>query len=204
MADSFINAFKSREDATQWVVLVVGIIATIFIVMRPRWKRRRDPMVEAARPQQFSLAQQRSLERDMNGLMVEMLETARKMAAQLETRSAKIEVLLQEADEKIAALQAGTRSGRRDLLEADHKSESPPEHRLLAPALSTEVSANSSESSESGQNDQNSHDLAEVPPDPRHAEVYSMADQGRSPHEIAKKLNRPNGEVELILALRPH
>ena len=31
-----------------------------------------------------------------------------------------------------------------------------------------------------------------------------MADQGRSPQEIARKLNRPNGEVELILALRPH
>ena len=30
-----------------------------------------------------------------------------------------------------------------------------------------------------------------------------MADQGRSPQEIARKLNRPNGEVELILALRP-
>jgi hypothetical protein len=30
-----------------------------------------------------------------------------------------------------------------------------------------------------------------------------MADQGRSPHEIARLLDRPNGEVELILALRP-
>jgi hypothetical protein len=31
-----------------------------------------------------------------------------------------------------------------------------------------------------------------------------MADQGQSPNEIARHLNRPHGEVELILALRPH
>ena len=39
--------------------------------------------------------------------------------------------------------------------------------------------------------------------DPRHAEVYALADEGRSPAEIAARLDRPNGEIELILALRP-
>jgi DNA-binding NarL/FixJ family response regulator len=38
--------------------------------------------------------------------------------------------------------------------------------------------------------------------DPRHAEVYALADQGRTPPEIAQQLGRPHGEVELILALR--
>jgi DNA-binding NarL/FixJ family response regulator len=46
-------------------------------------------------------------------------------------------------------------------------------------------------------------DNLELPPDPRHADVYRMADQGNSPNEIARQLNRPHGEVELILALRP-
>ena len=44
----------------------------------------------------------------------------------------------------------------------------------------------------------------ETPPDPRHGEIYALADQGRSSKEIARQLNRPNGEVELILALRSH
>jgi DNA-binding NarL/FixJ family response regulator len=39
--------------------------------------------------------------------------------------------------------------------------------------------------------------------EPRHAEVYNLADQGRSLQEIAKTLDRPSGEIELILALRP-
>ena len=38
--------------------------------------------------------------------------------------------------------------------------------------------------------------------DPRHAEVYVLADQGHSPHAIAQRLERPYGEIELILALR--
>jgi hypothetical protein len=40
-------------------------------------------------------------------------------------------------------------------------------------------------------------------PDPRHVEVYTLADQGLALAEIAQRLKRPNGEVELILALRP-
>jgi hypothetical protein len=41
-----------------------------------------------------------------------------------------------------------------------------------------------------------------APVDPRHREIYEMADQGRSSREIAQHLNRPSGEIELILALR--
>ena len=43
---------------------------------------------------------------------------------------------------------------------------------------------------------------SEQPPDPRHADVYALADQGRDPYEIAASLGKPRGEVELILALR--
>jgi DNA-binding NarL/FixJ family response regulator len=39
--------------------------------------------------------------------------------------------------------------------------------------------------------------------DPRHAEVYALADQGQSAYDIANQLGRPRGEIELILALRP-
>ncbi len=36
----------------------------------------------------------------------------------------------------------------------------------------------------------------------RHADIYRLADGGRSPHQIAQELGRPYGEVELILHLR--
>lgn len=39
--------------------------------------------------------------------------------------------------------------------------------------------------------------------DARHAEIYALRDDGKSVDEIAHHLGRPNGEIELILALRP-
>jgi len=159
----------SSNDSTQWMVLVVGVLATCYLVMRGRLKKRKDPL---ERPS-MSLSQQRQIERDMNSLMVEMLDTARQMTAQLDTRAARLEVLMKEADAKLAALKSATGGS--------------PLPGVPAPALISPITPAA----------------PETPPDPRHAEVYSMADQGRSPHEIARKLNRPNGEVELILALRP-
>jgi len=38
--------------------------------------------------------------------------------------------------------------------------------------------------------------------DARYAEIYALSDRGEAPQEIARKLDRPRGEVELILALR--
>jgi DNA-binding NarL/FixJ family response regulator len=169
----------SRDDSTQWLVLVVGVLATVYLVMRGRLKKRKDPL---ERPS-MSLSQQRQIERDMNGLMVEMLDTARQMTAQLDTRAARLEVLMKEADARLAALKAATGSTAAGPTFTSSSSPAP-----AAPAAPLAVAPPS----------------PETPPDPRHAEVYLMADQGRSPQEIARKLNRPNGEVELILALRPH
>lgn len=39
--------------------------------------------------------------------------------------------------------------------------------------------------------------------DPRHARVYELADAGQAARQIAHQLERPQGEIELILALRP-
>jgi hypothetical protein len=43
-----------------------------------------------------------------------------------------------------------------------------------------------------------------VEADNRYSEIYAMADHGTAVREIAQKLSRPAGEVELILALRPN
>ena len=37
---------------------------------------------------------------------------------------------------------------------------------------------------------------------PRHQPIYDLADQGKTPREIAQQLGTPPGEVELILNLR--
>jgi hypothetical protein len=171
----------SKEDSTQWLVLVVGVLATMYVVMRGRAKRRKDPF---ERPAAMGVSQQRNLERDIENLMVQMLDTARQMTAQLDTRAARIEVLMKEADAKLAALKSATASHATIAAEPPIPANPPvalPEPRPRA----------------------TKSDNLELPPDPRHGDVYRMADQGNSPNEIARQLNRPHGEVELILALRP-
>jgi DNA-binding NarL/FixJ family response regulator len=92
----------------------------------------------------------------------------------LDTRAAKLDALIREADEKIAALT--------DL-----------RNRTNGTQLGDQVPPN-----EPAPPKPNPYDA-----DPRHLEVYTLADQGQSPSQIAGQLNRPNGEIELILALRP-
>ncbi len=134
-------------------------------MIRP-WFRKKDPL---SKPPAFaSLAQQRSVERQMQNVLVELSDMARQITAQLDTRAAKLESLIREAEEKIAVMKS---------------LQSPP--GLAPPGFGPTV------------------DSPQTPPsDPRHAQVYALADQGRSSMEIAQQLNRPSGEIELILALR--
>jgi hypothetical protein len=115
------------------------------------------------------------------------------MTAQLDTRAARLELLIQEADGRLAALKA---NGSPHPVSAPAPAEQP----IIAKAPPAEPAPVEPPAAEPLA----PQPPAETPPDPRHADIYSMADQGRSPHEIARLLNRPNGEVELILALRPH
>jgi hypothetical protein len=154
---------ESRLDLPQWVALCVGAIAVSYLMLRSR--KKKDPLRKTP---SMSLSQQRSVERDMSNLLVELSDMARQISGQLDTRAAKLELLIKEADEKIAALRstASAAAGPANVFEP----------------------------------------VASIPDemlDPRHAEIYRLCDQGRSAHEIAQQLDRPSGEVELILALRP-
>jgi hypothetical protein len=149
------------DQTTRWLLYGVVAITILLAVVRPMF-RRKDPL---RKPPAFaSLAQQRSVERQMQNVLVEMAELARQISAQMDTRASKLEVLLKEADQKIATLQTLSRGA--------------PGPAPAAPP-------------------------AEMPADdPRHVQVYELADQGRTPQQIAQQLNRPSGEIELILALR--
>jgi len=167
-----------HDPATTWIAISVGILTVVYVTfVRPLRKRKDKDPLERSRSH-TGLAQQRGVERDMSNLLVELSEMARQMTAQLDTRAAKLELLIKEADERIAALRsvgvipansavAGALEGV--IIEA---------RASLGPCL------------------------PEQRIDPRHAQVYDLADEGLSPPEIARQLDRPSGEIELILALR--
>jgi hypothetical protein len=158
------------DPATKWIVAASAVIVILLTVFRPMF-RKKDPLDAA--PSKKTLAQQRSVERQMETLVVELEKMARQITAQLDTRAGKLELLIKEADEKIAGLARAAASG-------PTPGQSNPTIGATTPPTSTLLSEH----------------------DARHNDVYSLADQGRAPHEIAHILDRPSGEVELILALR--
>ena len=166
----FFFLIDSPDSSGKWLAICVGTLFMIYVVMRPLMKKK-DPLAQQT-PMRTSLAQQRAVERQMQNVLVDMSEMARQITAQLDTRAAKLELLIKDADAKIAAMGAAPPAVKGRMLKV--------------PAVETA----------------NEMQLPENPPDPRHADIYTLADQGRSPAEIARQLNRPSGEIELILALR--
>lgn len=177
------------NDQTIWLAVAAAGALGLYVLMRPRGKKRRDPLDDRPR---FPLAKQREAEQQMNNLLVELSQMARQITAQLDTRAAKLELLIKEADERLAALRA---AGSEVHVVAETKVAAPPENVVAA----DEVAALQTFSAETP---------APPPPTPprldeRHAEIYSLADEGKGANEIARILQRPAGEIELILALRP-
>jgi hypothetical protein len=181
---------QSNTDSTKWVAILLGAFGLVYLmVLRPMMRgRKRDPLEQPAA--RAGLGQQRAMERDMQTLLVEYEKMIRNMTAGLDTRAARLEVLLREADEKLTELRAATG----------------------AAAASSSGGFGAGRSVENSDSPQPPVDGAVIDPkpaptppgpDPRHAEVYALADEGLGPTEVARRLGRPNGEIELILALRP-
>jgi hypothetical protein len=118
----------------------------------------------------------------MNSLLVDLSEMARQVSAQLDNRARKLQILMEEADKKIERLSI--------LAGKTVQHEEPAAQLRITPAEPDPPAA-----------------PADLPPSPaitqRHGEIYLLADEGKTPMQIATLLNRPRGEIELILALRP-
>jgi hypothetical protein len=167
-----------KLDTTTWVALVIGAVATAFVMIRAKARKNRDPLERSS----FggpSLAQQRNFERQMSNLLLELTEMSRTMSASLDTRAARLEALLDEADRKIAQLEQMRQGG-------NVPSTSVPQMTIARTEPEPPEPAHPTDDVES-----------------QHEQVYALADQGCSLQEIAQRLNQPDGEIELILSLRP-
>ena len=178
----------SLNDSSAMVLVGLGVMGLIYLmVLRPaaqKNKRRKRPDPLATPPSvRSSLAGERSAERGMQTLLLELENMSRQMSAQLDTKAAKLEALIREADAKTAALQsllardkAGALADR--LMAGDESGR----HRPARPAREAFGSGLAALAS--------------------HRSIYDLSDAGDAAAAIARKLNRPAGEVELILALR--
>ena len=158
------TVLSTIDPHMMWLMVGFAGVTILYAVLRGS-RGKKDPLARG--PSSASLARQRNVERQMESLLVELSEMSRQITAQLDTRAAKLEALIHEADEKISVLRQGSQMPTQAVT------------ANVAPPQWTAASI-----------------------DPQHEAVYALADQGKPTAEIARQLNRPNGEVELILALR--
>ncbi len=109
-----------------------------------------------------------------------MHDTARDLSGQLDSKISALQALVAEADRAAARLEAA-------LAQSDE------------PVRRTNQQAWSLQSEGAAQRDA----TAGAAPQGRHQEeIYMLSDYGYEPAEIARRVNMPIGEVELILSLR--
>lgn len=161
------------------VVAVVGIGVLLMISVRSKIARRNADRLS---PREM-IDQLKSAGRhrgDAQSASAELLESARQLAAKLDNKAARLEVLIQQADERISLMSQLSGTGG---VAQDGPSRTGPAEPDRA---RTPVAANG----------------PPVSLDPLTQSVYELADTGYQPLQIAQELDEQVGKVELILSLR--
>lgn len=176
--------------ADLWMALIV-IIGLVLVVMSLR--RRTEKRIEASEGAGLArLDELRKQARERFGAGAaatpageanparDMEELAERLSAQLDAKADRLERLIARAETRIVELQAGLAAARSPSTQVEPKPEPRAEGRAAA--------------------------RAPVPPEPagppQHARVLELADRGLSAVEIARTLEMPTGQVQLILNLR--
>lgn len=102
-------------SSKQLVPLAVILIAIFLLLRRPR---RSVSSGTGQRKPPASLSAEERIRRDLDALMVELQELSRRTNAEIDTRFAKIEVVIRDADQRIATLNRLTRKGGKKSAEA--------------------------------------------------------------------------------------
>lgn len=158
------------------LIILVAIVLMVISLRRRSDHRDRGPS-EVARDYARKLRDHDPIKGDMEALLVEIQEMARQISAQLDTKFAKLDVLIRDADDRIQRLERlTTQAGRPGV---DVTVDDDGSHADVAPT------------------DGN----GEEPTDDQR-KIYGLADAGRTAVEIAQQTGQNPGEVELILALR--
>jgi len=174
-----LSAFGfSGMNALQMVMLVLAVVALAVLLLSTRGKLRARQQTPAStvRERYAELSGETSTRRDLEAVMLELDNLSRRVHGQLDTKFVKLETVIRDADERIERLT--------QLLQM---AKSAPVCDVLIGAGTTGEPYSSVGS-----------DLRENP----HAAVYRMADAGETARAIAEAVDKPLGEIELILALR--
>jgi hypothetical protein len=172
---------EGQISSKQIALLAVIVVVTVFMLLSTRRKSReaQNTPRASARDQYKRLKEEKQAINGAQEVMVEMEQLARQIHGQIDTRYAKLEALLRDADRRIAELKRLSVAGD-------------------APRGIDVIVDEATEETDEASSEVQSAPAADV----LHAAVHRLADAGLAPPEIAAQEGRTIGEVELILALR--
>ena len=188
---------------TIWVfAIIVGAYVIVRITMRRVMRHQRKfnaPLSQRLAEHRASLTTQDQ----MHELMAALADLSRQINGQIDTRLAKLEILMSQAEAIIKRLeQAG--GVRAPVSEAQVKPSFDTTvgdvKEITQKIQGSEASQSSNEANaEIDSTPHSSDSSAELSPQAQ--QVLEMTRKGLAPLAIAQKLNRPVGEIELILSL---
>lgn len=177
-----VVAEASKSSNNSWLIMCAAIMMAIFVIMNMRRRRSPDGSPKQDRHEIDSANSQTiAIKRSLEKLLVELEELSRKIHGQIDTKFSKLDQSIVDADKRISVLRILLDEAKRTTGQASNTPDTP--------------SASDDESSNRPTNPTRE-------PDERHRQIYNLADQGRTPVQIAQELGTTTGEVELILNLR--
>jgi len=210
--------------------LFIAGMAIIGIMLLMRTTRRRTiqskkPVGPPAAKRYAQLTRGTRAARSLENVLAEMDELSRDIHGRLDTKIARLEVTIRDADERIAELtrlQATIAGSPRGSASGGIRSDDPISAGSLDVTLDSEspVEFASDQTTAASQQNVPMHQpgaalrsdtlrhttqadgAAPVSPDDTKARIHALADLSMSAEEIASELSRPVGEIELILSLR--
>ncbi|MEM7627580.1 MAG: hypothetical protein AAF333_18445 [Planctomycetota bacterium] len=170
--------FENNQAIATGLFIVGVVFISAWLLMRLRKRNLRGPGYTTAQEHLERYKQKDAVRNDLEGLMVDIEQLAKRLGAQLDAKAIRVEKLIDDADLRIAQLQKAMQEQHAGLPAAPAP-EATPEAVAETPAASPEE-----------------------PADPLTVDVYRLADEGLGPPEIARRLDEHVGKIELILALR--
>lgn len=195
LAATWIEALSTE----QWLLVAGGVIAALLLLnLRPRGGTRSTSLPRGRGDSAGPDAE--ALRKDVATLLAELEELTRRINAQLDGKLVRIEQSVAEADKRIAALRIlidGAGPGAAEKSAQAGTDSRNAERSAVARPVDAGTSSVASSPPVAG-----TAAVVAPAPAPRHQDIYALADEGLTAFDIAQRLDRRLGEVELILNLR--
>ncbi len=176
------------------LLIVMGTLMMVILLRRRQFPRSSGR--ELVREQIDRMNSRAQLHGTLDELLIQLEEASRRVGAEIDTKYARLEALLRDADLRIARLE--------QLGDARRTTPEPSEAEASAPVQDEPAQPTPPAGSESSSQAAREPVAERFADDARFRRIFELVDGGASPIAVAERLGMPLGEVELIINLRKY